>query len=337
VVTIGVFDGVHQGHRVILGRALAAARRSAEAAHPAPLPVVVVTFDPHPSEVVRAGSHPAMLSTVDHRAQLLHEAGADGVLVLHFSPSLARLTPEEFVRQVLVDVLHARVVVVGANFRFGHRAVGTVETLDALGATFGFSTEGVSLVAGGGVTWSSTYVRQCVAEGDVEAAAAALGRPHRVEGVVVHGDHRGRELGYPTANLTLTRHAAVPADGVYAGHLIRSDGKRLPAAISIGTNPTFEGSERRVEAFVLDMETLDVYGEHVALDVPYRLRDTLRFDSVEELLIQIADDVSRTRELVGEGALACADTLGPPCNGRGSRESPGGPAPARRATTEEEP
>ncbi len=298
VVTIGVFDGVHEGHRVILDKALAAAAGSG--AEPAePLPVVVVTFDPHPSEVVRAGSHPAMLSTVDHRAELLRAAGADGVLVLHFSPSLARLTPEEFVRQVLVDVLHAKVVVVGANFRFGHRAVGTVETLDALGSAYGFSTEGVSLVAGGGVTWSSTYVRQCVAEGDVEAAAAALGRPHRVEGTVVHGDHRGRELGYPTANLALTRHAAVPADGVYAGHLVRSGGKRLAAAVSIGTNPTFEGSERRVEAFVLDADNLDLYGEHVALDIPYRLRDTLRFDSVDDLLAQMAEDVSRTRELVG--------------------------------------
>ncbi len=298
VVTIGVFDGVHQGHRAILKIAMSAAGRAA-APQTNPLPVVVVTFDPHPSEVVRAGSHPAMLSTIDHRARLLRAAGADGVLVLHFSPSLARLTPEEFVRQVLVDVLHAKVVVVGANFRFGHRAVGTVETLATLGSSYGFSTEGVPLIAGDEVTWSSTYVRQCVAEGDVEAAAAALGRPHRIEGVVVHGDHRGRELGYPTANLALTRHAAVPADGVYAGHLVRKDGGRLPAAISIGTNPTFEGSERRVEAFVLDVVQLDVYGEHVALDLSYRLRDTVRFDSVEELLTQMAEDVSRTRELVG--------------------------------------
>jgi riboflavin kinase / FMN adenylyltransferase len=296
VVTIGVFDGVHRGHRVILERALAVAR-SAAAAGADPLPVVVVTFDPHPSEVVRAGTHPAMLSTVAHRAELLTEAGADGVLVLHFSQSLARLTPEEFVRSVLVDTLHAHAVVVGSNFRFGHRAVGTLGTLEELGASLGFVVDGVGLAGGDGVTWSSTFVRQCVAEGDVEAAAEALGRPHRVEGTVVHGDHRGRELGYPTANLAVTGHAAIPADGVYAGTLVRADGRRSPAAVSIGTNPTFDGSERRVEAYVLDHDDLDLYGEHIALDLPYRLRDTLRFDSVEDLLMQMADDVNRTREL----------------------------------------
>jgi riboflavin kinase/FMN adenylyltransferase len=238
-----------------------------------------------------------MLSTVEHRAALLTAAGASGVLVLHFSPSLARLSPEEFVRAVLVDALHARAVVVGSNFRFGHRAVGTLATLEVLGGELGFTVEGVGLVGGDGVTWSSTYVRQCVAEGDVEAAAQALGRPHRVEGTVVHGDHRGRELGYPTANLAVTRHAALPADGVYAGHLVRPDGSRLPAAVSIGTNPTFDGSERRVEAFVLDHDDLDLYGEHVALELAHRLRDTLRFDSVDDLLAQVADDVSRTRRL----------------------------------------
>ncbi len=292
VVTIGVFDGVHLGHRVIL-------RQAAAVAEPLGLPTVVVTFDPHPAEVVRAGSHPAMLSTVEHRAELLTGAGADGVLVLHFSPSLARLTPEEFVRSVLVDTLQARAVVVGSNFRFGHRAVGTLSTLEELGVSLGFSVDGVGLAGGDGVTWSSTYVRQCVAEGDVEAAAEALGRPHRVEGVVVHGDHRGRELGYPTANLAVTRHAAIPADGVYAGHLVRSDGQHLAAAVSIGTNPTFDGSERRVEAYVLDRDDLDLYGEHVALDLPHRLRDTLRFDSVDDLLVQMAEDVRRTRELIG--------------------------------------
>jgi riboflavin kinase / FMN adenylyltransferase len=298
VVTIGVFDGVHRGHRVILDRALAIAHGSGPGSADHPLPVVVVTFDPHPAEVVRAGSHPAMLSTIEHRATLLNDAGASAVLVLHFSPSLARLTPEEFVQSVLVDRLHAQAVVVGANFRFGHRAVGTVASLELLGSELGFTTEGVGLVGDEGVVWSSTYVRQCVAEGDVEAAASALGRPHRLEGVVVHGDHRGRELGYPTANLSLTRHAAVPADGVYAGQLVRADGTRLTAAVSIGTNPTFDGSERRVEAFVLDVDDLDLYGEHVSLDLPFRLRDTLRFETVEALLAQMADDVVRTRALI---------------------------------------
>ncbi len=293
VVTIGVFDGVHLGHRQILDRAC---ERAAAAGG---IPVVVVTFDPHPSEVVRPGSHPAMLATVDHRAELLRGAGADGVLVLHFSTSLSRLTPEEFVHQVLVEALRAQVVVVGANFRFGHRAVGTVALLEQLGAQNGFETEGLGLIGQRGVTWSSTYVRQCVAEGDIEAAAEALGRPYRLEGVVVHGDHRGRELGYPTANLALARHLAVPADGVYAGTLVRADGSRLMAAISIGTNPTFDGSERRVEAFVLDQDSINLYGEAVALDFAHRLRDTQRFGSVDALLEQMADDVRRTRELLG--------------------------------------
>lgn len=296
VVTIGVFDGVHRGHRAILQRAVAVART---ASADGPLPVVVVTFHPHPSEVVRAGTHPAMLATVERRAELLQQAGADAVLVLHFSQTLARQSPEEFVDGVLVQALHAQVVVVGNNFRFGHRAVGSVTTLEELGAKGDFRVEGLEVTGQGEVTWSSTYIRQCVAEGDVEAAAEALGRPHRLEGLVVHGDHRGRALGYPTANLSLVPNAAVPADGVYAGHLVRADGSALPAAISVGTNPTFDGVDRRVEAFVLDRDDLDLYDEHVSLDVEHRLRDTLRFDSVDALVDQMATDVARTRDLVG--------------------------------------
>lgn len=290
VVTIGVFDGVHRGHQVILGRA----RERADALG---APLVVVTFDPHPSEVVRPGTHPAMLSTLDQRLELLGRHGADHVLVLHFSPSLSKLTPAEFVHDVLVDRLHAAAVVVGANFRFGHRAVGTVDTLADLGAELGFEVVGVELVGEGDVGWSSTYVRQCVAEGDTDEAAQALGRPHRVEGLVVHGDHRGRELGYPTANLQLRRHSAVPADGIYAGWLQRRTGERLPSAISIGTNPTFDGVERRVEAYCIDRVGLDLYGEQVALDFGPRLRDTLRFDGVDALLVQMADDVERARAI----------------------------------------
>ncbi len=213
---------------------------------------------------------------------------------------MARLTPEEFVSSVLVDSLHAAAVVVGSNFRFGHRAVGTLATLEELGGSLGFAVDGVGLAGDDGVTWSSTYVRQCVAEGDVEAAAEALGRPHRLEGTVVHGDHRGRELGYPTANLAVAGHGAVPADGVYAGHLVRADGTRLPAAVSVGTNPTFDGSERRVEAYVLDRDDLDLYGEHVSLDLAHRLRDTLRFESIDDLLVQMAADVEHTRSLLAD-------------------------------------
>jgi riboflavin kinase/FMN adenylyltransferase len=219
------------------------------------------------------------------------------VLVLHFSPSLAKLTPAEFVQDVLVDRLHVAAVVVGANFRFGHRAVGTVDTLTDLGNDLGFDVTGVDLVGAGDVRWSSTYVRQCVAEGDTDEAAEALGRPHRVEGLIVHGDHRGRELGYPTANLQVGRHSAVPADGIYAGWLQRRSGERLPSAISIGTNPTFDGVERRVEAYCIDRVGLDLYGEAVALDFGSRLRDTLRFDGIDALLVQMAADVDRARSL----------------------------------------
>jgi riboflavin kinase / FMN adenylyltransferase len=292
VVTIGVFDGVHRGHRALIGRAVYAARE-------ANLPCVVVTFDPHPAEVVRAGSHPAMLSTLRHRAELLHGIGVDGVLVLHFSHAVSRLTAEEFVATVLVDRLHMARVVVGANFRFGHRALGTVETLRELGPRHEFTVDAIDLVHDSGVVLSSSYIRQCIAEGDVETAAVVLARPHRVEGLVIHGDHRGRELGFPTANLATPIHAAIPADGVYAGWLLRSDRTtRFPAAISVGTNPTFEGAERRVEAYALDRDDLELYGENVAIDFVARLRGQERFESVDALIGQMKSDVARTGELL---------------------------------------
>jgi len=309
VVTIGVFDGVHLGHRALIAAARRESRRreDADGATSTRVPVVAVTFDPHPNEIVREGTHPVMLATVDHRVQLLHEAGADAVVVLPFTREFAALTPEEFAREVLADRLHAAAVVVGANFRFGHRASGTTSTLAELGMALGFSVVVVDLargpVDGGDVAWSSTYVRQCVMEGDVEEAAAVLGRSHRVTGEVVHGDHRGRELGFPTANLALADHAAVPADGVYSGWVVRLDARaddpveRLPAAISIGTNPTFDGADRRVEAYVLDRDDLDLYGEVIAVEFQTRLRATLRFDSVAALVAQIHDDVARARAL----------------------------------------
>lgn len=289
MVTIGVFDGVHRGHQAIIGRAVERARDSG-------LPAVVLTFDPHPSEVVRPGSHPPMLTTARHKAELLEAMGVDVLCVLPFTLEFSRLAPDAFVHTVLVETLHASAVVVGQNFRFGHRAAGDVEVLRSLGRTFGFAVEGVSLLTEDETTVSSTYVRLCVDAGDVAAAAAALGRPHRLEGVVVRGDGRGRDLGYPTANLEVPRHAAVPADGIYAAWLVRG-GERLPAAASIGTNPTFEGRERRVEAYVLDAD-LDLYGDHVALEFVARLRDTVKFDSVEALTAQMADDVKRTREVL---------------------------------------
>ena len=302
VVCISVFDGVHLGHRVIID----ATRRLAEEVEGR---VVAVTFDPHPSAVVRPDTQPRMLSTLDHRVALLGEAGVDAVLVLAFSPELASWTPGEFVDRVLVRGLHASGVVVGQGFRFGHRAAGDVALLEKLGAADDFVVAPLALEVGavvehgdtGEVVWSSTYIRQCVLEGDVAEAARALNRPHRVEGIVVHGDHRGRDLGYPTANLDPVQHAAVPADGVYAGWLVRSAGRlteALPAAISIGTNPTFDGEERRVEAYVLDRTDLDLYGERVAFDFVERLRPTLKFDGIDPLLAQMADDVRKAREIL---------------------------------------
>lgn len=289
VVTVGVFDGVHRGHQHILGRAI-------EKARAARLPCVVLTFDPHPTEVVRPGSHPAVLTGSRTKAELLEGLGVDVMCVLPFTVAFSRLSPEEFVHAVLVEHLHASAIVVGENFRYGYKAAGDLSSLAISGRRYGFTVEGVPLEGSGDTTWSSTYVRSLVDAGDVEGAAAALGREHRVDGVVVRGDQRGREIGYPTANLEPLPWSAVPADGVYAGRLVRG-AQRLPAAISIGTNPTFAGRERRVEAFVLDF-TGDLYGEHVGLAFTSRLRDTLRFEGVEPLVEQIATDVERTRQLV---------------------------------------
>lgn len=293
VVTIGVFDGVHQGHRQIIGRAVETARSLG-------IPSVVLTFDPHPIEVVRPGSHPPMLTGTHLKAELLEELGVDVMCVLPFTLEFSRLTHDEFVHAVLVEQLHVRVVIVGENFRYGFQGEGNVASLTAAGKRFGFTVEGVPLQGTEDTTWSSTYVRSCVGAGDVEGAAAALGRDHRIDGVVVRGDQRGRDLGYPTANLEPLPYSAVPADGVYAGRLLRTNGDVLPAAISVGTNPTFAGRQRRVEAYVVDAEPgLDLYGEHVGLTFTARLRDTIRYDSVEPLIAQMAQDVERTRTLVG--------------------------------------
>jgi riboflavin kinase/FMN adenylyltransferase len=295
VVTVGNFDGVHRGHQHVLDLVVA---RAAET----DLTSVVVTFDPHPMSVIHPGGAPLALTTIEHRLALLDQRGIDATLVLPFTPELARLSPEAFVHEVLADALRAREVHIGENFRFGHRASGTIETLRHLGPTYGFDVHSVPLVSSGEAVWSSTYVRQCLAEGDVAEAAVALGRGHRVEGPVVVGDKRGRELGYPTANLDLAEHTAIPADGIYAGWLTRASGERLPAAISIGTNPTFGGTHRRVEAYVLDhalgSDDLELYGEYVALDFVARLRDTLRFAGVDDLLVRMAKDVDEARTLL---------------------------------------
>jgi riboflavin kinase / FMN adenylyltransferase len=307
VVTIGVFDGVHRGHQTIVGRAAALARELG-------LPVVVITFDPHPDEVVRPGSHPPLLSSPKRRAELLAGLGVDAVMVLPFTLELSRMSPDDFVQSVLVERLHAARVVVGENFRYGHKARGDVALLAELGDKYDFMAEGVPLVSNG-QTISSTSVRELLAVGDVAGAATALGRPHRVEGVVVRGHQRGRALGFPTANLETSLYTAIPSDGVYAGWLecfpvnrgeATAGGPaaetRWPAAISIGTNPTFEGVERSVEAYALDRDDLDLYGEHVAGDFAVRIRDTLKFDSIEALVVEMRRDVDRAREITARSS-----------------------------------
>jgi len=286
VVTIGVFDGVHRGHQEIIGWAGKQARELG-------LQSVVVTFDPHPAEVVRPGSHPAVLTEPARQAELIEALGVDALCVVPFTPDFSRLPPEAFVHDVLVEHLHAAMVVVGENFRFGHRAAGDVPLLTELGRRFGFTVDCPPLVATGGTVFSSTYIRACVAAGDVVAAAVALGRPHRLAGVVVRGDQRGHEIGFPTANLLHGRHAAVPADGIYAAWC-RWRGEAHMAAVSIGTNPTFSGRERRVEAYLLDFQG-DLYGERVALDFVAHLREQRTYQGVEPLVAQIREDVGQVR------------------------------------------
>lgn len=303
VVTIGVFDGVHRGHQAIIGHAIEIARKDG-------LPSVVLTFDPHPSEIVRPGSHPPRLTSIRRKADLVEELGVDVFCVQPFTLDFSHLAADAFVHELLVERLHVARIVVGENFRFGHRAAGNVDLLRELGDRFGFTVDPLPTVADGsapsslrtgtdgGTPYSSTYVRSCVDAGDVEAAAQALGRPHRLEGIVVRGEGRGAAtLGFPTANLQLDTYAAVPADGVYAGHAFLGD-ERHVAAISIGTNPTFDGKERSVEAFLLDFDR-DIYGDPIALDFTHRLRTTERFETIDALIEQMHRDVAEVRRLVG--------------------------------------
>jgi len=289
VVTIGVFDGVHRGHQELIGHAVARAKERA-------LPAVLITFDPHPAEVIRPGSHPARLTTLRRRADLVAELGIDAFCVLPFTVALAHTEPAAFVHEVLVERLHAADVVVGRNFTFGHKRAGDVPMLDALGRRFGFGVVGLDLISDHDVTFSSTYIRSCIDAGDVAAAATALGRPHRIEGVVVHGAKRGRDLGFPTANISTAAFTALPADGVYAGRFV-IHGRELPGAISVGTNPTFSGRERTCEVYVLDVDE-DFYGFDVAVDFVAHLRGQERFDGIEPLIAQIGRDVQRTREIL---------------------------------------
>ncbi|WP_328874161.1 bifunctional riboflavin kinase/FAD synthetase [Streptomyces sp. NBC_00287] len=293
VVTIGSYDGVHRGHQLII-------RHTVDRARELGLPAVVVTFDPHPKEVLRPGTHPPLLAPHHRRAELMAELGVDALLVLPFTTEFSNLSPADFIVKVLIDKLRAKAVVEGPNFRFGHRAAGDVVYLAELGKTYDFDVEVVDLYvsgeAGGGQPFSSTLTRRLVIEGDVEGAAEILGRPHRVEGVVVRGAQRGRELGVPTANVETLPHTAIPADGVYAGWLHAQD-EVMPAAISVGTNPTFDGTERTVEAHVIDRVGLDLYGLHVAVEFLAFVRGQVKFESLDALIERMAEDIKISRDL----------------------------------------
>ena len=309
VVTIGVFDGVHRGHAELINHAVKAGRSRG-------VPTVLMTFDPHPMEVVFPGNHPAQLTTLTRRAELVEEMGVDVFLVMPFTSDFMKLTPERYIHELLVERLHVVEVVVGENFTFGKKAGGNVTMLRKAGERAGFAVESLSLVhevsdtdRDGTVTFSSTYIRSCVDAGDVVAAAEALGRPHRVEGVVVRGDGRGKGLGYPTANVAPPMYSAIPADGVYAawftvlGHGpvmgTVTPGKRYQAAVSVGTNPTFSGRTRTVEAYVLDTEA-DLYGQHVAVDFVSRIRGQEKFGSVDDLVVAMDRDTLRARTILSD-------------------------------------
>lgn len=288
VVVIGVFDGVHKGHQVLLTRA----KEIADGRN-----IVALTFDPHPTTVFAPDRAPTLLTTLADRVELLKIHNADQVAVLKFNEKFAQMSPEAFVGEVLIAQLKASTIIVGKNFTYGHKASGNVDTLILEGLKHNFTVDVQEIKSGEGDAISSSRIRALVVEGKVEEARELLSRPHRLDGVVVHGEKRGREIGYPTANLGSIDGQTIPADGVYAGWLTVGI-NFWPAAISIGTNPTFEGVRgRQVEAYALDQEGLDLYDKNASIEFGWRLRDTLKFNSLDELLVQMKKDCNRAREL----------------------------------------
>lgn len=288
LVVIGVFDGVHKGHQQILNRAkeLAGGEK-----------IIALTFDPHPTTVFAPERALSLLTTLADRVELLKIHNADQVAVIKFTKEFAAVSPLDFVKNVLMDQLEVTKVVVGKDFTYGYKAAGNIETLRQSGKELGFEVIALELIDEGDHKISSTRIRTYLVEGKVEVARELLSRPHRLDGVVVHGEKRGREIGYPTANLGDLEGQTIPADGVYAGWLtVGID--RWPAAISIGTNPTFEGVRaRQVEAYALDQVGLDLYDKKATIEFGWRLRDTLKFDGLDPLLEQMAKDCARAREL----------------------------------------
>jgi riboflavin kinase/FMN adenylyltransferase len=287
VVVIGVFDGVHKGHQVLLNRAKEIADGRS---------IVALTFDPHPTTVFAPDKAPTMLTTLADRVELLKIHNADQVAVMKFNEKFAAMSPDDFVETVLVKQLHASTVIVGKNFTYGHKAAGNVDSLINSGLAHNFTVDVQELKADEEII-SSSRIRALVVDGKVEKARELLSRPHRLDGVVVHGEKRGREIGYPTANLGNIDGQTIPADGVYAGWLTVGI-NFWPAAISIGTNPTFEGARgRQVEAYALDQQGLDLYDKNASIEFGWYLRPTLKFDGLEPLLEQMKKDCDKALEL----------------------------------------
>jgi riboflavin kinase/FMN adenylyltransferase len=294
-VTIGAYDGVHIGHRLLIERVKRVAAEQ-------DLATAVVTFDRHPASVVRPESAPRLLTDLEQRLELLEDTGVDYALVIRFDRDRADESAEDFVREVLVGRLDTRAVVVGHDFHFGFQRRGNVAFLQDMGAEYGFDVTGLRLFGAGpgGQPVSSTRIRELLAAGAVTDAAALLGRPHQVRGIVTEGDRRGRELGFPTANVALPASIVIPADGVYAGWYLRPDGAHRPAALSLGRRPTFyeEAELSLLEAHLLDFEG-DLYGEEARVEFVAHLRGQVRFDSVDDLIEQMNRDVAVTREILG--------------------------------------
>lgn len=307
-LTIGNFDGVHLGHQQVLAQL----QQTADARGAA---TVAVTFDPHPALIHRPDAVPDLLTGTGEKLARLEASGIDAALVLNYTPELAAHSAEEFVRRYFVEPLHPVVVAVGHDVRFGRGNEGDFGTMVQLGRRFGFEVIGVDDFPVTGLEadpsaarCSSTAIRAALSEGDVAAAAQMLGRAHTVVGEVVHGEARGRELGFPTANLAQDAEGMVPADGVYAGWVTDNAAHRWPAAISVGTNPTFDGVKRVVEAHVLDrptepVESFDLYGERIRVEFVARLRGMVAYEGVERLIEQMRQDVRDTQQvLLGEPA-----------------------------------
>lgn len=282
-VIIGIFDGVHKGHQAIINRALEQNN-----------PVVALTFHPHPASVVSPERAPTELLSLSERVHQLMLNGVSSVAVIEFTEEFSKLTPEEFIDEVLLKELEAKALVIGSNFRFGVRASGDANYLKQKA---GIPVTALDLESELGNSVSSTRIREAIVGGNIEIARELLSRPHQLVGPVVHGEKRGRQIGYPTANVQVAANATVPSDGVYAGWLTVGT-HRWPAAISIGTNPTFDGVRgRQVEAYALDEKDLDLYDKVAKVEFGWRLRDTIKFSGLDPLLAQMKIDCDKAREL----------------------------------------